>query len=304
MKNGKRKYVFMFLIFFTYVIHINFNALEVNAGLSTDMIKVNLSNNTTSYINTALLGDGTSTSELSTAAYNPFDDEDSISTYSIIGSDDRTKVQRSGSFPNTCTARLRATWPTGAISYGTAFMVAPRKAITAGHCLYNDARGGFATEVRIWPGRNTESDGSIYSPFGHADATYFTIYNGWAEWHDYNYDAAIINLDRPIGNRTGHLGLLAKPSTSFVGKSFRMTGYSSGSTMRIGKGTVTTSTYYRLGYNIDTENGTSGAPVYRKRTGTGWTAYAIHGRGTGNNRPHNGGVRITRDLIHLAKQSF
>lgn len=104
--------------------------------------------------------------DVSTPAWQP----ETASTFSIIGSDDRVNVNNSKAYPNACTGQILITWRNGSQSYGTAFIVGKNKALTAGHCIYDASKGGFARSIRMWPGRSLTSTQSLYNPFGYADA--------------------------------------------------------------------------------------------------------------------------------------
>lgn len=234
--------------------------------------------------------------DLSSNAWNP----EGTLTRSIIGSDDRVNVNNSKAFPNSCTAKIVTTWKNGVVSHGTAFIVGKNKALTAGHCIYDASQGGYAKTVRAYPGRSLDSSGNIYNPYGYVDSKSVTLFNRYVQSNDANYDCGLITFNSNIGNKTGWLGMLCSPRTSFVGREFRMTGYDgTTSQMLIGKSSVSRSTSKKLYYQCDTTQGTSGAPVYRKNTDTGWTAIGIH---TNGGQTENSGTRIHKELFKLVVQ--
>lgn len=228
--------------------------------------------------------------------YSPAWQPTEASTLSIIGgSDDREPVKNSKAFPNSCTGKIIIKWRDGSVGHGTAFMVSANKALTAGHCLYDSKRGGYARSIQIYPGRSLTSSGSIYNPYGSASSEYVVTYDRFTNLGDSNYDCGIIKFSTNIGNKTGWLGMHGNPGISFVNREYRMTGYSgTGSRMMIGRGFVRKSTYYKLFYDCDTVEGTSGAALYKKYTNNGWTAVGIHSIGGTST---NSGTRIHKSLF-------
>lgn len=70
-------------------------------------------------------------------------DDNSISTYNIIGHDDRKLVKS----PDKRIALLKIHYPDGSVLNGTAWIFAKRALMTAGHCIHNNSYGGTATKT-------------------------------------------------------------------------------------------------------------------------------------------------------------
>jgi len=137
----------------------------------------------------------------------------------IFPPDGRSRVANSAltSFPWRTIGRLWVLWPNGSESACSAAMIGPRHLFTAGHCIYDASRGGWASQAYFSAGQdglrindpywsNTDFKRSEYQYYGEARATYFRSYVGWTNSGDWNYDMAFVTLDRNIGNYTGWMG--------------------------------------------------------------------------------------------------
>ncbi len=120
-------------------------------------------------------------------------------------------------FPWDTIGRMWMLWPDGAESSGSGAMVGPRNFLTAGHCVYSAAHGGWASAITFSPGQdgnqindpywsNTNFKRSDNQYWGEAAATYYRSYTGWTSSGDWDYDIAVVTLDRNIGNYTGWMG--------------------------------------------------------------------------------------------------
>ncbi|MEM1324026.1 MAG: T9SS type A sorting domain-containing protein [Bacteroidota bacterium] len=95
----------------------------------------------------------------------------------------------------------------GVVTYGTCSgaMVGPRHVITAGHCVIDPQKNKklkFGPGSVVIPAYNM---GNV--PFGYAQITTWLSFNGWTNNSNWNYDVALLVLDRDIGNLVGWLGL-------------------------------------------------------------------------------------------------
>ncbi len=116
-------------------------------------------------------------------------------------------------FPYAAVTYIEVTWPNGTRTSGSGVVVGLNDVLTAAHVVYNAPRGGFATELTIYPGADTKP--YIDTPFG-------SFGNGWristrtANWDrngdglltdaESQYDLALIGLYERIGDATGWLG--------------------------------------------------------------------------------------------------
>lgn len=88
---------------------------------------------------------------------------------SIIGIDDRSIVSNTTLFPYRTSCFIVTTFP-DAIKYGSGNLVSSDTILTAGHCIYDETLGGWATSIAVYPARNGFS-----SPFGKVNAKSFYV---------------------------------------------------------------------------------------------------------------------------------
>src|SRR5699024_6890533 len=108
-------------------------------------------------------------------------------------------------------------------SYGcTGFLVGKDTVVTAGHCIYNSSRGGWATNVSATPGRNGAS-----TPFKTYQAKRLYSVKGWTEKRKPEYDYGAVKLNGSPGSNTGWFGYRTTNSSDLnpVGISATISGY-------------------------------------------------------------------------------
>jgi len=121
----------------------------------------------------------------------------SVSLESIIGTDQRVRVNSTTSYPARAVALIRS--DSGDC---TGWLYGKDIVATAGHCVHDGGFGGsWATNVRVYPGRN-----GTYSPYGSCSAKRLYSVTGWTEDRDNKYDYGAIKLNCSIGNTTGWFG--------------------------------------------------------------------------------------------------
>jgi V8-like Glu-specific endopeptidase len=129
-----------------------------------------------------------------------------VHAQTIFGTDDRTRVAATWLYPWRAQCKLIITFPKGTV-VGSATMVSPKYAITAGHCVYDHNRGGWATRIEVIPGLT-----GTYKPYGSAWSTYIRTFTGWTLHRNFDWDLGLITLDREIGHTVGWFGYAYKPS--------------------------------------------------------------------------------------------
>ncbi|MEJ7583808.1 MAG: serine protease [Acidimicrobiales bacterium] len=211
---------------------------------------------------------------------------------SVIGTDDRTQVTATTSFPNS--AIVRITFSAGSC---TGWMIGQNTVATAGHCVAQGGVGFYdVSTYTIAPGQNGSSQ-----PFGTCGATRLFSVSGWLDSNNEEYDYGAIKLKCNIGNNTGWFGFFWQ-SASLTGSEATVTGYPGDKPF----GTSWTHTLSiavtedrQLFYQIDTAGGQSGSPVWKPNQPnlcSGGCAMAIHAYGLHGAAPHgtnNHGSRIT-----------
>lgn len=204
---------------------------------------------------------------------------------SVIGTDDRTLIANTTAYPWRTITKLYITFPNGNQGSCSGALISTKYVLTAGHCIYNESSGGWATDVEVIPGLN-----GTYKPYGSAFATNLRSYTGWTSYEDSNYDFALVTLDRNMGDTTGWLGYSYYRSIN--GVTANSGGYpgdrGSGTRLYYHYGSVTRTTAQRVNYPIDTAGGQSGSAVYRVNNSDRYV-FAVH---TTAGNSFNSGTRI------------
>lgn len=219
----------------------------------------------------------------------------SDSVESIIGPDDRFRVQPTTTYPASATVLILRN---GQL-HCTGWMISKDTMLTAGHCVHTGGSGGsWYSGLTFKPGSNKGS-----APFGTytSRGTYSLV--GWVNSGNWEYDAAIVKLSGDVGNTVGWFGMWWQ-SASLDGLFTRVSGYPGDKpktqwmSYDVVRATETNKVYYRN----DTLGGMSGSPVWQYRAsgaafcGGGPCAMAIHAYGVGGSGPaatNNSGTRIT-----------
>lgn len=201
----------------------------------------------------------------------------------IIGTDDRVRISPTTSFPWRAICALRITAADNTRWIGTGFLVSPRTVITAGHCVYMHAHGGWPKSVEVIPGLN-----DTLRPYGSCVGTSFRSVNGWVndKKREYDYGAIILPRDCRPGDKTGVFGFAVKDNPYLLSSYLNLSGYpgDKGGNQQWFMARKAKSLAPRvIYYEIDTMGGQSGSPVWVK-VGNARYAVGIHTNGlvTGN----------------------
>lgn len=255
---------------------------ETFYNIYSNKIAVDISNES----DLATLNNGNIESKVDSAYFSATTVENIVSPNSIIGKDERIRINSTTTYPYSAICHLTIMWPDGTSTDGTAWMYWEDIAITAGHCVYSIEHGGWAESIIVRPGAN-----GSYSPYGYVYATTLHTSTKWVDEANWEYDYGVLELSSDIGNSTGWFG------TSWTiwwleGTDVTVTGYSDENyrEMWAMSGEVTNSTTRKVYYEIDTVEGQSGAPVYK----SDHTVIAIHAYGGTSN---NSATRITSGLF-------
>lgn len=214
-------------------------------------------------------------------------------TDNIIGTDGRTLVSSTTSIPYSAICYMEIKWKDNTTSYGTAWMIYSDIAITAGHCVYDSNHGGWAKQIKIWPGK--DGYGLWNNPFGTAEALHMHTSTYWTSSADSDHDWGLLELDDTIGDNTGWLGI-GWTGYDPSGMNVTISGYPTDHQYYQYKmsGQISSGTTNRLYYTIDAVAGQSGSPIFS----SGNVSYGIHCYGTST---MNSGTRITETLFNLFK---
>ena len=195
--------------------------------------------------------------------------------FSILGPTDHRRIElRNKVAPWRMVCALRIETSQGLFN-GTGWLAGPGIVITAGHCLHNDAFGGWARKVTVIPGQ-----GWNQRPFGEAVSTRLSCADSWLQARDRAHDIGCVHLDDPVGERVGWMRYDAVDPAALVRAAAVVSGYpeyaGSYEHLLVAKGPVRTSLDGRLYYEIDTTDGQSGGPVWIGDAAAP-TVVAVHG---------------------------
>lgn len=219
-----------------------------------------------------------------------------IGRESIIGKDDRKRVQNTRAYPFRAVALI-----TFSGSRCTGWLIAADTVATAGHCVHSGGKRGAWYSVsgfRVYPGR----DGSS-APFGSCTAKRLYSNTGWTEQASSQHDFAAIKLDCDIGRTTGWFGYFWTRGT-LDGRRAVVSGYPGDKPLTQWRsvGEVEATRTFEVFYQNDTYGGQSGAPVYYDHPNCGICAMAVHAYGLYGRPPyadHNHGTRITQSVAQM-----
>lgn len=217
-------------------------------------------------------------------------DDGRYTTEVIIGTDDRVRVPNPDTWPWKVQGHMEMTFPNGQRYIGSGTMVNKHHVLTAGHCVYSQADGGWATSIVFQAARN---DGS--TPYGSVAAQRLLSVKGWTESNDSNYDMGMLILNEDLGQRTGWMGVITGPDSMLANYRVNVSGYpgdKGGRQLWTMADVIKTVSAERIMYYIDTMGGQSGSGVWSSWAGhTGEKVCAIHTTGSSAG---NGGTRISK----------
>jgi len=181
----------------------------------------------------------------------------------VFGADDRKSVNPA-QYPYSAIAYMCVEASCGCGWTGTGFMVSRYGLMTAAHCIVCTTHGKTANKITLYFGYRSSKDYSYHyngattywygTDFKNADGTYG--YNGHTAW-----DYAYVLLQSPMGDKTGWFGTQARSDSHIKQDVYEVAGYRDG-VLKTSKGMLTPHNDKELKYNIDTEPGYSGCPVF------------------------------------------
>lgn len=217
---------------------------------------------------------------------------------SIIGPDNRIRVNPTTSFPASATVLITRTVGGVERQHCSGWMYSPRLVLTAGHCVF-DGANWYTGQLRFYPGAN----GFSY-PYGSCTATQLLSNTGWTVSHSPDADYGGAQLNCTIGNTTGWYGSYWQ-TASLNGTATTVQGYPGDKAQQQWRSHdfVRDSQPLRLYYDNDTVGGSSGSPVYTNRPAgspgcSGQCFLAWHAYGVGGGT-HNSGARLTQSRFNL-----
>ncbi|WP_032113186.1 trypsin-like serine peptidase [Candidatus Paracaedibacter symbiosus] len=201
----------------------------------------------------------------------------------------------------------------------TGVLTGPKHVLTAAHSIFSGTKGGWATSVKFYPGRNDEQtlhrDGD--EDIGY-EATDLICYQGWTKKlgsNDANnqsslpdkqiiktFDIGMVILDQEIGEDFGWAGLFAAPDKILSKKKIQLPGYpgdKGGAQLWTMQNTVGELFQERIAYAIDSSKGQSGSGVWTSLPGKeGYYLVGIHAYGEEEKGKGNIATRISSQKFH------
>ena len=92
--------------------------------------------------------------------------------------------------------------------------------LTAGHCVYGPEVGGWATSIRVAPGRDDDE-----RPFGSFTSQKFSTTQRWIDAQDPDFDYAVIHLTEPVGEKVGWFSIAARSAEELKAARVNISGY-------------------------------------------------------------------------------
>lgn len=186
----------------------------------------------------------------------------------VIGEDERTEVQDTQKFPYQGIGYVEMTWPTGAMSRCTAFLVSPFVALTNAHCIYRENWGGWIEEASFSPAQYVTTDSVLSRPYGTSISCNVATNTGYIHRPNSAQDYAAIFFSNPVAG-LGTFMPLVFPFTPKLDSKLFMAGYPGlpqqvfSENMWESSGEVVAVSDRLLQYTVDTSAGQSGSPLFR-----------------------------------------
>jgi V8-like Glu-specific endopeptidase len=216
----------------------------------------------------------------------------------IIGEDEREEITATSKQPWSMQGHLVMTFKDNKsierTEAGSGTMIGPRHVLTAGHNVYKKDYGR-ALSTTFYPG---QTSGKF--PFDSAEVIAYKIAPRWLESGDSAWDFAVLVLDRPVGTKTGKMGLAVLSDTELMAKRLTLAGYPKNKegTLWSASGLLRDVSDEYLFYDIDTEPGQSGSCLFYS-SGTTHTIVGVHT--VGDKKAGNSGVRIDSERAKMIR---
>lgn len=230
------------------------------------------------------------------------DDRDNHDIESIVDTDDRKIIEDLNKVPNKSIVFIKSYLDEINYISGTGFMIDDYTVLTAAHVVTLENKDVELKKIIVNAGYK---DGKATLGTARVIKTY--VLPEWLKTRYHYYDMALLILDQPLGKKLGKLKIIDK---SEIGEIISTSGYPGSnkkSKDRIKRGnqyyssgTIVKINDYKLYYDLDTEKGQSGSPVFNSNN----DVIAIHTKGFSehSNIRLNSGSRLSSKNIEKIKE--
>ncbi len=240
-------------------------------------------------------------------------DEQPFTPEISIGTDDRTRITNTSSYPwNTHCYLGGIQFPSVPNSYrGTGCIVTPYMVLTCGHNVYHQATNSWAeNNITITPGQKQDHEyADVIRPYGTKNSAELRTNSQFiAGEQSVEYDYGAVLFNESFSEINTYMPVEFSNSFLSVGDTIYIAGYPkkvklgtldeepNSQAFWEGSGEIVAMNSSILNYWVDTSGGDSGAPI---RSSNGILEQdriiGIHGGGTEDPTPVNGGVRLGQE---------
>ena len=195
-----------------------------------------------------------------------------INQKDVCDVDNRIKVQNATSLPYKAICRLYITNQNEDRTVGTGWLAHPNKLYTAGHCVYNHKRGGWAKSIVVVPGKSGDSE-----PYGQYTASAIFTTSEWKNNESQRYDMGAIKLSSNVTHNE-----FINPSIDYTNIG-TVSGYPTDKDNALYQYRMLDMVALKDGryfYQIDTHGGQSGSPLLKDNV----NSVGIHNYGGCDNK--------------------
>lgn len=219
---------------------------------------------------------------------------DEVRTEVIIGADNRIRINPTTSYPWRAICALKITAKNGKRFIGTGWLISPRTVVTAGHCVYMHAEGGWVSSIEVVPAQNDAS-----RPYGSFSGNNLRSTQGWVNSKNRNFDygAIILPANSRPGATVGYFGFGVRSNSFLMNSALNLSGYpgDKGGNQQWFMAQKPKSVSSKvITYDIDTFGGQSGAPVWVLQNGNRY-GVGIHTNGSSSG---NSATRIDQSVYN------